>query len=92
MAVEKMTIQLPETCWVKTDLETNIIAASPSWYKLWGYSEAEALGQSTRILNGHGPDAAKGKELMAELLQRGKATGRCVNTAKTGVTFSHDLE
>jgi len=86
-------LRLPETCWVKTDLESRILDASPSWHDLWGFSKAEALGKSTSILNGHGTDVHKGGQLMTEFLQQGKTmTGPCMNTAKSGAIFSHDLE
>ena len=73
----------PETdaasCFVITSAEApyNILTASPSWFNLWGFSEAEAVGAPVSILNnvknnGEGYDAQAPKGLMQQFAASGR--------------------
>lgn len=75
-------------CWVltSTDAPYFIKDASDTWFCLWGYSPAEAIGKPIDIINGPGYDSISARAVLST-----PGTVRCRNTAKSGAVFEHSL-
>jgi len=68
-----------------------IITANSAWTELCGYSKEEAIGSTTKILQGELTDPSKASEFTATLLKTGKAKTVLVNYNKGGTQFIHAL-
>jgi PAS domain S-box-containing protein len=67
--------------------EGKIIFANKAFKKLTGYSPAEAIGKTPRILQGPGTDTKVIARLSSALKSGGKFEGRAINYKKDGTPF-----
>jgi PAS domain S-box-containing protein len=70
-----------------TSKEGKIIFANKAFKKLTGYSPAEAIGKTPRILQGPGTDTKVIARLSSALKSGGKFEGRAINYKKDGTPF-----
>ncbi len=74
-----------------TGLDRNITYANLGFTRLTGYSEAELIGQSCRILHGPKTDPATAERLKAAVYSDGHFDGEILNYRKDGVPFWNAL-
>lgn len=67
--------------------EGKIIFANKAFKKLTGYSPAEAIGKTPRILQGPGTDTKVIARLSSALKSGGKFEGKAINYKKDGTPF-----
>ncbi|HRY16064.1 MAG TPA: EAL domain-containing protein, partial [Candidatus Competibacteraceae bacterium] len=72
---------------VITDLEARILVVNPAYCEITGYSEAEALGQTPRILQSGRHDRAFYQAMWASLQETGHWRGELWNRRKNGELY-----
>jgi PAS domain S-box-containing protein len=75
---------------VITDVDGIIQYINPTFEKVTGYSRAEALGKTPRILNSGTHEAANFEEMWNLISSGGTWSGRLVNRSKNGTLFTED--
>jgi PAS domain S-box-containing protein len=74
-----------------TDASANIIRVNQAFEKTTGYSSAEVIGKSPRILNSGRHDKAFFAEMWQTLLSQGRWDGEIWNRHKDGQVYPKDL-
>ena len=81
--------QTPESV-VITDTEGRILYVNPVFERVTGYSRAEAIGQTPRLLKSNRQDSAFYRELWAKISTGEVWRGRFINKKKDGALFTED--
>ena len=76
---------------VVVDEHNKILACNAKWVAMCGYTPREALGKSTRMLQGPLTDQGKAKLFAEEVRARGGARAMLANYCKDGIAFVHAL-
>ncbi|EOD10510.1 hypothetical protein EMIHUDRAFT_422320, partial [Emiliania huxleyi CCMP1516] len=76
---------------VVVDEHNKILACNAKWVAMCGYTPAEALGKSPRMLQGPLTDQGKAKLFAEEVRARGGARAMLANYCKDGIAFVHAL-
>ena len=74
-----------------TDRDGRIVQVNPAFTVLTGYSAAEAIGNTPRLLKSGQHDAAFYEQMWSDLLQRGRWEGEIWNRRKNGEAFAESL-
>jgi len=75
----------------KAEPPFSIVAVNTEWSSLCGYSAAEALGCTTKLLQGSLTNYEKASKLAADLQANGQARTTLINYTKSGCAFVHKL-
>jgi PAS domain S-box-containing protein len=81
--------QTPESV-VITNTEGRILYVNPVFERVTGYSRAEAIGQTPRLLKSNRQDSAFYRELWAKISTGEVWRGRFINKKKDGALFTED--